>query len=90
MGDSISYTGDDCCVCVFSLSVRCRSGAGRGPILHPGQAVVRPVGPSGALLDASSPDVVANGLVTAPSGLPAIHLNVGTSATACFRVSNGP
>ena len=59
------------------------SGPGRGPILRPDQAVVRPVGPSGALLDASSPDVVANGVVTAPSGLPAIHLNVGTSATAC-------
>ena len=45
------------------------------------------MGPSGALLDASSPDVVANGLVTAPSGLPAIHLNVGTSATACYGMA---
>ena len=53
------------------------SGPGRGPILRPDQAVVRPVGPSGALLDASSPDVVANGVVTAPSDLPAIPFERG-------------
>ena len=59
------------------------SGPARGPILRPDQALVRPVGPSGALLGASCADVAADRLVTAPSNRPAIHLNAGTSATGC-------
>ena len=53
------------------------SGPGGGPVSRPGQAIARPVAPSGAFLDALDAALVDDAIFVARQEHPLIHLNLG-------------